>query len=1486
MKRKKFTQYRKTAVAALCALAVTCTGLAAACAHPVTTPDEEKTTQREDTQLLKNGNFEYWGTIPEDGVYLIKNVSNWSRSGDSSGVMSGIINTSEKAWKKLTDEGLKAKLEYNEDLSSSSPDYESEHVDYNGMKWTDIPYSDSYAASLDESNIGDDDDGLAKDSVVRGGGSGQRSYSQFLGVTEKANQEGFTYGDEDVYFNEDDNDYYFDSEYTKSVRYATIANPGTHYGEYSESEGKHYLGTQEILIDDDGNYWKDSDGDGKIDVLKDESMGNVLMIHNYPGGKLYNGIEQHYTSQTTITLEANTAAEISVWVKTAGLKFDKGYSQLGDQDRGAYIGVTQSIGSASVDSFKIKAINTEKIIADNADLGANNGWLKYTVYVNACDFSQSTITINLGLGDEDTSEKVTGYAFFDDVEVKKFIDLKDEGCSYSSADVQGIITSKNSSCSLTSEGDDKIFIADKQIRGVQDARYSDCFYYLVDLAAETYGGSATSKVSVPFSSNNLKTTAALTTEEARGKTYALSTGNGANISGFTANDSGEAYTLPSALKNVARPTYNDLVTILQNSVTSLTADMFAKTASANDPPKKDVTATVNKGLFGENSDMGPGALEDFSTPSDMMLIVSVYGAAYTATVENSTPVDGITPTTTNLLGVNGKGGDNNYKLISFWIKTMDMDGKTATTVKLVDVENEDNTASFTIDTSGQQTDVGDNKNIYSDWVQCFFFVENDTETAKDFKLEFSFGATTITTATQTACNPGWAAIANMQTLEVNEDVYKLVSEGTYAKKLTISKEEPEEDQVFDSANVMSDIDSGIALPAEYKGVSGGSSYVTDKPFAEDYDKQNNFKDAVTGLVNRDSFDSYDNELKQAISEAFTSSTSSSWDEIFGKDSYQPLIIIDKTRTYRDRLSLTADDFDPANNDYYTKDGAGDTYTKVDGAAEFDENATYYSAEYQLRNYGYLGSSKTVSADSYVTVSVKVKVAGGATAYIYLVNSDTDDVLTFKTPSVTFYYDVDGNVLDKEYDADWTDKERADAIVYSVRDDGLYEDKDGNIYANLHNLTKRYQYPDFEHNDFYTYDGVKVRYDELEDGVDYYSDNAHTKEAAHFLVVDEKKVYEYDADEGAYYYLVNGKRGVKVNNFDEKYARYEGTESAYKVAVTDTDGEWATVNFAIHTGDAEKNYRLELWSGEREKTGLEGSPAADGAIAFDYSYFSVSESNYSSVLGLYETTIKDVCRDLIITKEGNADKIKADMNVKDYLDLCKELEIEVTAALAAENLSDVAYAYYTFTLYDSAKFVPFNLETAEAGKTGYDFDISDESEALVYFFVRDGVYNSYNMFVDYASVDKTVSLADDSADTDSGDTGGSSSSSADSALLITSIILVVVLIFALLAILIRGLWKKYAPARARKDVQKNNYKKRERYIRRLGLTKNEEPEEEPASPDGEEPADSEAPAEEVPAEEPPVEETPAEEAPAAETPAEDGAPAEEPAAPAEDENKGE
>ena len=155
----KFKKTKKAFIAVLLATAVSCTGLAAACAND-SDDNTDSTPKKEDTQLLKNGDFEFFNTPSEEALkkdkaeYLIKTPvsGTWSSGGDSSNTKSGIIGTTDTAWNALTDSELAAKLDYNDDLSSSADDY----IDYNGMKSRDILYRDTYAALLGANKIKED----------------------------------------------------------------------------------------------------------------------------------------------------------------------------------------------------------------------------------------------------------------------------------------------------------------------------------------------------------------------------------------------------------------------------------------------------------------------------------------------------------------------------------------------------------------------------------------------------------------------------------------------------------------------------------------------------------------------------------------------------------------------------------------------------------------------------------------------------------------------------------------------------------------------------------------------------------------------------------------------------------------------------------------------------------------------------------------------------------------------------------------------------------------------------------------------------------------------------------------------------------------------------------------------------------------------------------------------------------------------------------
>lgn len=1391
---------RKSVIAMLCALAVTCTGLAAACAPEKEDDPSTAVSSREDNQLLKNGNFEHFD-IPDKAVHLIRNVNNWTLGGDTS-VKSGIISTATSDWDKLTAEDLAGKLDYNNDLSSSDESY----VDYNSMRSRDLLYMDNYAATLADDDV--------EDSLINKFEGGYEGYFRITGEGTDEKPYKWNNGVEEVtvYKNEDNGEFYLDAELTKLIRKQQIVNPETHYGAFKEEDGKYYFGTQQVYADDKGNYFLDAD-------KKTETVGNVLMIHNSPTDTRFNGVHQYYSS-ATVTLEARTSAEISLWVKTSDLKFDKGYYADGnEQDKGAYIEVIQTVAGKSLDSFSVKAINTEKIIAgaDKSGLATteSNGWLQYTVYVNACDFAESTVQIRLGLGSPENNEKVTGYAFFDDVEIKKYRDLEadDTDCTYK--DFKNEITTNKTSCTLTSDEDAKIFYADVETRypGSTPARHAYDFHYLIDLASEN--GVSGNYASFTFGTN---VTAGLTVEtDSKGVDYVAALKNDAKINGLTPRALTSNIRLPKDVKE--RPTENDLLGAFNIDHKFVTSDF-------NSGVKDGDIAILNKNLTIE------GRLPDevsggTSNSTRMLVMYSAWGAPYAATVSD------------NVFSLR----KNEYMLISFWVKTSDMGDGTALTAKIYELDSkgevvDDSAKTLAIDTTGKTTDFEKQKDIYNGWVQCFFFAKNETgkdgDAAKTFKIDFSFGTTSLISAT--SFESGYAAVANMQTLKIDEDIYNLASSGDTTALFSFNGNSDDDGGTpMDDATGTSDIRTEVSVPDSYSGRNGANS-------------SGNVSNRYAGLINREHIGNYTGSVNENYILTSFDSAATTWDSVFGKNCYQPLIIINHLRTYTLQATATEDTFenyyikldnDTTETDYITGYD-GNKYKSAKGTT-FDEKKTYYSLN-KAMNYGFVGESKTVSANSRETVSVRVKVTGDAVAYIYL--TDGNEIISYTTPAYTFFYDEEGNVLDAELDEDWTTAEHRSHIVYTLRKDGLYDGKDGKIYANLYNLIKTYKDSKYEHNAFYDKDGNIASFDNLKDGETYYKSATISDDniADHYLCnTDGTQVYEYI--DGKYYYLENNKTTTEVTNFDPMLARYydkpdidqpmvQKVTAADCANLGDADG-WVTVNFVIQTGSESKSYRLELWSGARNEKGFDDDGNfAEGAIAFDYSHSTVSDTR----LAAYEKEIVTAYNNALKTVDATLlDQIPSGTkeNIAFYEDLIAALSKPQQDAIKAE-LTKLGYenysaSYYTYTLYDSASYIPFNANTAKDGETGYDYDASSFEEKLAYFGFNDVSRHEKNIFVDYTVVDQDIKM--NTVDDDDSDEDDDTRDTSEFGLYIASIVLVVVLLITLVSILTTQYLKNKKKKNAQNANKKNVYRKRERYVKKVNVDNDEISSEQEIANDG-------------------------------------------------------
>lgn len=314
---------------------------------------------------------------------------------------------------------------------------------------------------------------------------------------------------------------------------------------------------------------------------------------------------------------------------------------------------------------------------------------------------------------------------------------------------------------------------------------------------------------------------------------------------------------------------------------------------------------------------------------------------------------------------------------------------------------------------------------------------------------------------------------------------------------------------------------------------------------------------------------------------------------------------------------------------------------------------------------------------------------------------------------------------------------------------------------------------------------------------------------------------------------------------------------------DHANEWVTVTFVLHAGSEAKSYRLELWSGKREG---EKAAMADGTVIFDYSYTSISSDDAKSE---FEQDIVD--RYLAILPDEALQGIETTgLNIADIEKLVEKYKTQIDADKLKAIQDSYKAHYYTYSLYDSPAFQPFNQETASDGATGYDYNVADQTETLAYLQVKEG--NEYTVFADYSATDKSISLNNPDDDTKDDEEEKTESTNDGSIwLLASSIILVIALVFAIIAIFLKDVIKK---SRRNKVTSKNNYDQRKanRYKRKLHINNEEIVEvDNTANVDEDVPAEEATPVEEaetndaveeVPADEPENVET--EDAPAEET----------------------
>ncbi len=957
----------------------------------------------------------------------------------------------------------------------------------------------------------------------------------------------------------------------------------------------------------------------------------VLMIHNEnPAASSTTatqkaiGTAQKYTSSSTVTVKAGTAAEFSVWVRTQDLQSSATDGSAQEAvDKGAYISVTHSVGGQTLDDFIVENINTENMAADEL----TNGWKQYTFLLKGASYADTTFSLVLGLGQGGGSyrgEYVNGYAFFDDIQCKAI--------SYDDYDKKD---PADLSFGFDAEGENKIVNA-----AIDKADKFELNFYGEFL---------------PLSSVLENTTAAPTTTEAKdGTVYTTVAGN---VGGITA---------PWLSGGFSKE--RDTATVFTNGV--------KPTENAADPLSK-VYEQYFKGKKFEND--------------QTLLLLSMDGVAYSA--ESSYKFT---------FSENQK-----YIAVSFFVKTSNLNGYTGAGITLIDGENK--TSFSAIDTSSiAPVEVEGNDDLYDGWQQCFFFVENTSDN-KDatFTLSFNLGVTAIEEGTaKDSYHPGFAAFTNFTYDYMSEEAFERVQGNTYAKVVSVTegkKDVTEGSNDFDTpkGTPTGAIEQGIAKPQNYTGVNATNAYITGngnlEATANDY----------AGLISKEYFTAedgyFDNNaswmkaLAANAAEADRADASKVWDAAIGKNSTQPLLI----------------------------------YTPAATANEA---------------YGFIGKSTSISANSYKTVSVRVKGTTNAKASIYLVDTDSThygftDKTYNKTLSIgrtlTYWYDDNGNICT----GDPADK--ATQVAFKLQTNGLYkanESWDG--YASLENKDawyanlSAYDVDPETKNKVVASGGASHNYsnywnNEGMDGVAYYyKDGGYYADRACTLAVTDLTV---------------------ATALKPRYTAIDGAANALMAEnITLSATEWTTVTFYIHTGDLAKNYRLEVWSGART-----GAGNAEGSyVIFDTNTPPSDESNFTSLIESYKDKVADT------------DKFEG-----------------------------------AFSYFDTASYLRYNASLDENGVGNLyeeNYVPSTSAEGIAYLKYVDGAAKKHTVFVDYQYSEKTVAATVESEDTEEETTEEEEEDDGTNIwLLISSLAIAGVLIVAVGSIVVR---KAAAKARKKRAAQ--------------------------------------------------------------------------------------
>ncbi len=415
-------------------------------------------------------------------------------------------------------------------------------------------------------------------------------------------------------------------------------------------------------------------------------------------------------------------------------------------------------------------------------------------------------------------------------------------------------------------------------------------------------------------------------------------------------------------------------------------------------------------------------------------------------------------------------------------------------------------------------------------------------------------------------------------------------------------------------------------------------------------------------------------------------------------------------------------------------------------------------------YGFIGATTNIT--DYTVVSYNVKVSTGATANFYLIDTDSENKNVMNIAGKTaYFYDKDGNIC--SVDPTSSDFNSKKDVAFKLQSNGLYKLNAG--WKNAESVASK--------DAFYANLG------------------AYEKDSDNNLIVAKNGVsYNYnnkwrnDGNDGIAFYYKDGKyfadsaKTLEVLDLNSVTA-LEKRADAYdkqnmQITVTGT-GEWATVTFYIHPGDSGKNYRLEVWSGSR-----------DGAVKNPASSYVIVDSRTPDAL----------------TAETFATYTE---NRQEEIDSNKELG---------------AYFESVFSFYDSAKFLRYDesLDENAVGNSYDDFDPTSADYTKGVAFLRYENGTTYEVYADYATVDKTVVADVDETEDETEDEEEKPESDVNVWLLISSISMAAVLLLVIILIIFR----KALGGKKRKNRVKKVKVKKEKPAKKAKAVEEEKDEDSP------------------------------------------------------------